>query len=93
VPAIAPGNRKRPGGFRLARCELRVPVPGKARARTLARQREAFGGPLLVGLLEQRQVEQPFAGIVDDVERQLALGAVGALIVDDETELADVGGR
>ena len=38
-----------------------------------ARQREALGRPLLVALAEQRQVEQPFAGIVDDVERERAV--------------------
>ncbi|MEZ0032875.1 hypothetical protein ABIF68_003245 [Bradyrhizobium japonicum] len=63
------------------------------RARRLARQREAFGRPLLIAFLEQRQVEQPFAGIIDDVERQCAVGAVLALIVDDEPEFADVDGR
>ena len=63
------------------------------RARRLARQREAFGRPLLIALVEQRQVEQPFAGIVDDVECQAAVGAIVALIVDDEPELADVDGR
>ena len=33
---------------------------------------EGVGGEFLVGLAEQRQVEQPFAGIVDNVDRQAA---------------------
>ncbi len=77
----------------LERCEMRVPVRGQMRARRFARQRQAFRRPLLKTLLQQRQVEQPFAGIVDDVERQCAVGAVRALIVDDEAQLADVDGR
>ena len=77
----------------LERCEMRVPVRGQMGARRLARQRQAFRRPLLKTLLQQRQIEQPLAGIVDDVERQRAVGAVLALVVDDEPELADVDGR
>ena len=70
-----------------------MPGRGELRARPFARQRKAFGRPLLIALVEQRQVEQPFAGIVDDVERQRAVGAVLPLIVDDEAQFADVDGR
>ena len=72
---------------------MRVPWRREFCARAVARQREAFGRPLLVALVEQRQVEQPFAGIVDDVERQRAVRAVLPLIVDHEPQLADVDGR
>ena len=40
------------------------------RARLAPRQRERLGRPVGIALVEQRQVEQPFAGIVDDVERR-----------------------
>ena len=56
-------------------------------------EREALGRPLLVALAEQRQVEQPFARIVDDVERQRAGSAAPRLIVDDQAQLADAVGR
>ena len=79
--------------FGVQRRQMRVPGRGELRARRFARQREALGRPLLVALVEQRQVEQPFAGIVDDIERERAVGAVLPLIVDDEPQLADVGGR
>ena len=70
-----------------------MPGRGELCARPVARQREAFGGPLLEALVEQRQIEQPFAGIVDDVERQRAVRAILPLIVDHEPQLADVDGR
>ncbi len=72
---------------------MRVPGGRELRARPFARLREALGRPLLVALVEQRQVEQPFAGIVDDVERQRAVGAVVALIVDHQTQFADIDRR
>ena len=70
-------------------------VPGLCEfcAQRLARQRQALGRPLLKTLVEQRQVEQPFAGIIDDVEREAAIRAVLPLVVDDEPQLADIGGR
>ena len=72
---------------------MRVPWRGELRAGLLARQCETFGGPLLIALVEQRQIEQPFAGIVDDVERQGAVGAVLPLIVDDQPQFADIDRR
>ena len=48
---------------------------------------------MLVALVEQRQIEQPFAGIIDDVERQRAVGAIVPLIIDDEPQLADIDRR
>ena len=44
-------------------------------------------------LVEQRQVEQPFAGVIDDIEGQRAIRAILPLVVDDQPQLADVGGR
>jgi len=72
---------------------MRVPRRRKRRARALPRQREAFGRPLLVTLVEQRQVQQPFAGIIDDIDGELALRAISSLVRDGEAQLADVGGR
>ena len=48
---------------------------------------------MLVRFVEQRQIEQPFAGIIDDVERQSSIRAIAALVVDHEPQLADVGRR
>ena len=72
---------------------MRMPRRGEFCARAFARQREAFGRPLLIALVEQRQVEQPFAGIVDDIERQRAVRAVLPLVVDHQPQFADVDGR
>src|SRR5216683_365993 len=69
---------------------MRVPLRRESRARTLPRQAKALAGPLLVTLVEQRQIEQPFAGIVDDIERELAVRAVLSLVVDDQPQFADV---
>src|SRR6202163_2126210 len=69
---------------------MRVPWLSEPRARTLPRQGEALGGPLLKTLVEQRQIEQPLAGIIDDVERQRAVRAILPLVVDDQPELADI---
>ncbi len=80
-------------GLRLQCREIRVPGRGEFCAQRFARQREAFRRPLLVALVQQRQVEQPLAGIVDDVEGQLAVRAVLPLIFDHEPQLGDVGGR
>ena len=70
-----------------------MPWRGEFCAQRLARQREALGRPLLKTLVEQRQVEQPFAGIVDDIERQGAVGAVLPLVVDHQPQFADIDGR
>ena len=50
---------------------------------------------MLVVLLEQRQVDQPFAGIVDDVEMQLgktdgALQQRGGSVLDRDAQLAEM---
>ncbi len=79
--------------FGLQRCKMAVPLGGKMCARRRARQRQALRRPLLKSFLQQRQVEQPLAGIVDDIERQGTVGAVVALVVDDEAQLADIDGR
>ena len=75
------------------RRQMRVPLRRERRAGTLARQAEALARPLLIALVEQRQVEQPFAGIVDDIERQRAVRAILPLIVDNESQLGDVDRR
>src|ERR1700722_5921715 len=69
---------------------MRVPWCGEPCAGLLARQCETFMRPLLVTFMEQRQIEQPFAGIVDDIERQGAVRAVLPLVVDHEPQLADI---
>ena len=48
---------------------------------------------MLVTLVEQRQIEQPFAGIVDDIERQRAVRAILPLVVDHQPQLADIDRR
>ena len=80
-------------GFGIQRRKMRVPFRREPRARLLPRQRETFARPLLVALVEQRQVEQPFAGIVDDIERQRAVRAVLPLIVDHQPQFADIDRR
>src|SRR3954451_6954 len=72
---------------------MRMPLCRKSRSWKLAGQRKALAGPLLVALVEQWQIKQPFAGIVDDIERQCPVGAILALVVDNETQLADIGRR
>src|ERR1700682_2370499 len=72
---------------------MRVPWLSEPRARTLPRQGEALGGPCLKTLVEQRQIEQPLAGIIDDVERRRAVRAILPLVVDDQPELADIDRR
>src|SRR5438034_1856772 len=69
-----------------------VPRQGQLYARALARQRKTLGGPLLKTLVEQRQIQQPFAGVVDDVDGERAVGAVLPLVVDDQAQFADVDG-
>ena len=58
-------------------------------------RREGLARPRRVGLVEQRQVEQPFAGIVDDVDREAAAAvpAGRALEVDRQAQLRDPAGR
>ena len=70
-----------------------VPFRGDAGAMRLARQRERLRRPFGVALPQQRQVEQPFAGIVDDVEiepaaSEAALEEARQFIVDDNAKLA-----
>ena len=77
-------------GFGIQRRKIRVPFRGKPRARLLPRQRETLTRPLLVALVEQRQIEQPFAGIIDDVERERAVRAILPLVVDHQPQFADV---
>lgn len=59
-------------GSRVVPCQLREIRQGHGRTGRRAGQRHRFGTELTVVLRQQRQVQQPFAGIVDDVEMQLA---------------------
>ena len=70
--------------------EVLVPGLGEGRPRPAARQREAFLRPGLVALVEERQVEQPLAGIVDDIEGELAHRPGARLVFDDEPQFADL---
>ena len=79
--------------LRLKCLEMRMPRRGELCARALARQREALCRPLLKTLVEQRQIQQPFAGVIDDVDGERAVGAVLALVVDDQAQFADISGR
>ena len=67
-----------------------VPRRGEFCARALARQRKALCRPLLKTLVEQRQIQQPFAGVIDDVDGERAVGAVLPLVVDDQAQFADI---
>ena len=73
--------------------KIRMPFGSQCCAGAAARQREALARPLLIALVEQRQIQQPFAGIIDDVQRQRPLGAVLTLVIDHEPQFADVDGR
>ena len=59
-----------------------VPRRGELGARHFARQGDAFRRPCLEALAQQRQVEQPFARIIDDVQREFAHRAGTRLIFD-----------
>src|SRR5258708_39983954 len=72
---------------------MRMPRRREPRSGTLSRQAKALAGPLLVAFVEQRQIEQPFAGIVDDIERERAVRAILPLVIDHEPQLADIDGR
>src|SRR2546430_10595268 len=67
-----------------------VPRRGEFCARALARQCEALRRPLLKTLVEQREIQQPLAGVIDDIDGERAVGAVLSLVVDDEAQFADI---
>ena len=77
----------------IQRLQMLVPWRRQFGARAFARQHETFGRPLLKTLVEQRQIQQPFAGVIDDVDGERAVGAIVPLVVDDEAQFTDVGGR
>jgi hypothetical protein len=62
----------------------------KPRPRFLPRQRKALRRPLFVGLAEQRQIEQPFAGVIDDIQGEAAICAILPLVVDHQPQFADI---
>src|SRR5947209_3406199 len=72
---------------------MRMPLHRELRPRTFPRQAKALAGPFLVAFVQQRQIEQPFSGIIDDIECQSSLRAIPTLVVDREPQLADVGRR
>ena len=55
-------------GVRVEAAEGRAPIGRERRAGRASRSRPASRAPIRVGLVEERQVEQPFAGIVDEVD-------------------------
>ena len=74
----------------------RAPGRGERRAGFCSARFDRLARPLGVGLVEQRQVEQPFAGIIDDVERQVrGLRAPGrrALEFYGQAQLGNAPGR
>ena len=58
--------------------EARAPVAGERLPARRFRGGQRLARPLLIGLVEQREVEQPFAGIVDDVDVELGRTAAPA---------------
>ena len=83
-------------GVRVEAGERRAPVGRERRAGRGLAGGEGLARPSRVGFVDQRQVEQPFAGIIDEVERQPAVAAVpagGALELDGQAQLRDAPGR
>ena len=74
---------------------MRVPALGELRSRAASRTLQRVGRPLRVARVEKRQVEQPFAGVIDDVEGQRALArrASRRLIRDDQPQFAGTARR
>ena len=71
------------------------PIAGRRRARAFAGQRNGLPRPLLVAQIEQRQVEQPFARIIHDVDvervrAERAPNRIRRLVFDGEAQLADL---
>ena len=92
-PRARPARSRARAGSSVARwrCQRAASIGARAAARELQR----IGRPLRIARGEQRQVEQPFARIVHDVERERAVAraAPRRLILDDEAKLADAAGR
>ena len=78
------------GALRIERRQIGIPILGKAGTRPEPGQTHALGRPRLIAFVEQRQIEQPLARIVDDIQRQRALLAALRLIFDDEPQFADL---
>ena len=51
--------------------DIGAPFRGQRRARRGQARIKRILRPALIGFAEQRQIEQPFAGIIDEVDRQL----------------------
>jgi len=63
------------GAVRRMAGEKVEPIPGERRAHPAPRQIEGHARPLAIALTQQRQVEQPFAGIIEDLEGDLGNAA------------------
>ena len=70
-----------------------MPIRGKLGARALAREAQALSRPGLIAFGQKRQVEEPLARIVDDIESKLALIPALRLVVDDNSQLTDLSRR
>ena len=66
----APGRVLAGVGLRVEADERRAPFGRERRAGGRFARRQRLARPFGVGLVEERQVEQPFAGIVDEIERR-----------------------
>ena len=75
-------------GFWVERGKMCVPSAREPAARLLVGELQRLGRPFAIAHGEQRQIEQPLAGIIDDVEGECAVGAAEGLIFDDEPQLA-----
>ena len=61
-------------GRRMAREEVE-PIPGKRGAGAAPRQVEGRTRPITIALPQERQIEQPFTGIVEDLEAEYGVAA------------------
>ena len=83
---------------RIDLCGFLPPFPGNIGAHRQLGEFEGVGREGAEILAEQRQVEKPFAGIVDDVDGELSRGeqpppAGGGFVLDGEAEFGDGSGR
>ena len=85
------------GGIDIERGEEREPVLGGSRALRRPRLFDRPARPVRERLLQQRQVDQPLAGIVDDIDMQAsgpqrAPQRRGRRVLDGDAQLADAPG-
>ncbi len=80
--------------FRIKCCEMGMPGLGQTGAGLNAAGGNGGLGPLPIGQVHQRQVEQPFAGIIHDIDVELSAAEIPRdeavrLIFQGEAKLAD----